>query len=68
MILHEEQLLEWTGYSKSGYLESWLQDRQIPYFRGAGRRICTTTEAINEALKDHSDLGNNQGGTFERAV
>lgn len=68
MILDEEQLLEWTRYTSRGYLKSWLDKKQINYFLGSGGAICTTTEAVNDALKRHSDLGNNQGGTFERAV
>lgn len=67
MILEEEQLLHWTGFEQPGRLKSWLIEKEIPYFAGCGGRICTTTEAVNEALKDHSDLFNNRGrGHFEK--
>jgi hypothetical protein len=56
-LIHQEQLLAWTGYPSEGYLERWLKDNHIPYKRGNGGRICTTEEAINKALDGEKPRG-----------
>jgi len=61
-VINQEQLLEWTGYPSEGYLVSWLENNHVPYWRGNHGRVCTTEEAINEALK-----GRKPRGTWERS-
>lgn len=48
--VQQEQLLEWVGYQRPGDLMKWLDSRKIKYTQGKDGRICTTEEAINDAL------------------
>lgn len=50
-LVSQEDIMEWSGFNQPGRLESWLIKKNIQYFRGCNGKICTTTEAVNEALK-----------------
>lgn len=64
-MISEDQLLNWTRYKKAGHLEAWLKKNGIRYFTGCNGTICTTEEAVNEALKSNIS-SNKMRGTFAR--
>jgi hypothetical protein len=49
-LIHEDQLMEWTGHKRRDALVNWLRQAGIPYLLGAKGRICCTAEAINLPL------------------
>jgi hypothetical protein len=40
LLLMEEQVMEWTGYSRRADLMRWLDERGYDYQLGRGGRIC----------------------------
>lgn len=49
-LISTEDLIKVTGYKTAGRVESWLQDNNIPYFRGKRGNIFTTIQKLNDAL------------------
>ena len=49
-LIHEKELMEWSGYKRRDSLMSWLRANHIPFMQGREGRICVTSEAINLPL------------------
>ena len=54
-LLTEAELSQWLGFSRRAALEKWLREHGIPIIYGKQGRVCTTLEAINQAIieRDH---------------
>lgn len=51
ILLTEQDLMQWTGYSRRADLEKWLTLQGIKPVHGKGGTIITTLNAVNDALK-----------------
>ena len=60
-LVTSEDLKKVTGYTRIGDIERWLQQENIPFFRGKRGKIFTTIEKLNEALSP----GESQPETIE---
>lgn len=49
-LLTEEQLHEWTGFTRRADIERLLGERGVPWWPGRAGRICTTLAAIERGL------------------
>lgn len=56
IFVSEEQLKAATGFERQGDLRKWLDGNGFSYKVGKGGRIVTTTDAVNKAFIDDSDL------------
>ncbi|HVT35661.1 MAG TPA: DUF4224 domain-containing protein [Nevskiaceae bacterium] len=62
-IVQEEELLKSTGFEKRGWLENWLREQGIEYFRGKDGRVFTTVGLL-EAAKQRGARGSSQSIRF----
>lgn len=51
-VLLEEDLLAMTGYESVGWLERWLNEQRIKFFRGKDGRIFTTITLLERRVLD----------------
>jgi hypothetical protein len=49
-LLTEKELMAWLECTQRAALERYLRRNGIPVIYGNGGKICTTLQAINEAL------------------
>lgn len=49
-LLTQDQLLDWTGYTRKADLERFLRKNKIKYTYGKELRVCTTQAAIDAAM------------------
>ncbi len=55
MLLTEEELKKWTGYSRRSALIRWLEKEAIDYRLGNKGQIITTLNAIEQQEKATSE-------------
>ncbi len=55
-LITEDALKQWVGLKQRQALKRWLQEKNIRFFQGKDRRICTTATKINAALEDKLDF------------
>ena len=54
-LISEEELKQWSQYTRRADLLTFLKSNGIAYFRGRGGAILTTVKAVNESLtSEHS--------------
>lgn len=51
-LLSEEELKNWLGVKRRATLRRCLLEKNIQFFESIGKRICTTTTAVNMALEN----------------
>ena len=49
-LIHEPDLMEWSGYKRRDALVQWLRTNGIPYMLGNKGRVCVTADAVNLPL------------------
>lgn len=59
-LVSQEQLLEWTGYTRPGDVENFLRKHHVTWFPGKRGQICTTMDAINKALELEGKINGTQ--------
>lgn len=57
-LITEAELKDWLGIKRRTDLEKHLRQNKIPYLYGAGGRIATTTQAINQTLIERHQIHN----------
>ena len=57
MLLMEESLMEWTGYSRRADLMKWLRERRIRYELGRGGRVCVKESDMQEPKEEMFSFG-----------
>lgn len=50
-LLSEYDLEQWLGFQRRADIVRWLERRAIPYEVGAGGRVITTLEAVQERFR-----------------
>ncbi len=55
-FVSQEELSEFCGYHRRGDIQRWLEQNNIEFFFGKKRKICTTTEAIERALRKEEPI------------
>lgn len=68
-VLLEEDLLAMTGYESVGWLERWLNEQRIKFFRGKDGRIFTTIallerRVLDDTVRSSSVSSGDMGGNF----
>ena len=56
-LLSEPDLMNWLGCKRRAALEKYLREHGVRVIYGPGGRICTTLEAVNEALVGRKAAG-----------
>ena len=58
-LLTEDQLKQWSQYSRRSDLLDFLRANGILYFRGRGGSVLTTLKAVNDSLKSGEQSNKN---------
>jgi hypothetical protein len=57
MLIQEENLMEWTGYSRRADLMRWLRERRIRYELGRGGRVCVKETDMQDEKEEAFSFG-----------